>query len=154
MVVEKKKEQRKNKRGGEQGSGGRKRWQGVILGKLREWWASEKRKKEQHLSMFGLVQVQWFGFIPKRPKQPHPQRMYWWVMGHSSPHKYLPNMVDFTTELQQSFVYITLSQQTLGYPPTRLRVSEELLVVVGRWTPFERGSSRLDLPYKKQQWNK
>jgi hypothetical protein len=34
--------------------------------------------------MFGLVYVKWFGFIPKRPKQPHPQLVHWWVLGHSN----------------------------------------------------------------------
>jgi hypothetical protein len=33
--------------------------------------------------MFGLVQVKWFGFIPKRPRQSHPQPAYWGVLVHS-----------------------------------------------------------------------
>jgi hypothetical protein len=41
-----------------------------------------KRRKKTSTSMFGLVQVKWFGFIPK---QPHPQLVHWWVLGHSSP---------------------------------------------------------------------
>jgi hypothetical protein len=30
--------------------------------------------------MFGLLYVKWFGFIPKRPKQSHPQLVRWWVL--------------------------------------------------------------------------
>jgi hypothetical protein len=39
---------------------------------------NEKEKKKP-TSMFGLVQVKWFEFIPK---QPHPQLVHWWVLGH------------------------------------------------------------------------
>ncbi len=39
--------------------------------------------------MFDLVQVKWFGFIPKRPKQSHPQLVHWWVLVHSSHEKTL-----------------------------------------------------------------
>ncbi len=33
--------------------------------------------------MFGLGQVKWFVFIPKRPKQTHPQLVRCWVLVHS-----------------------------------------------------------------------
>ncbi len=39
--------------------------------------------------MFDLVQVKWFGFIPKRPKQSHPQLVHWWVLVHSGHEKAL-----------------------------------------------------------------
>jgi hypothetical protein len=47
-----------------------------------ERWASAKKRKPT--SMFGLVQVKWFGFISKQPNQLHPQLVHWWVLGHSS----------------------------------------------------------------------
>jgi hypothetical protein len=40
-----------------------------------------EKKKKKPTSMFGLVQVKWFEFILK---QPHPQLVHWWVLGHSS----------------------------------------------------------------------
>jgi hypothetical protein len=35
--------------------------------------------------MFGLFYVKWFGFIPKQPKQSHPQLVHLGVLVHSGP---------------------------------------------------------------------
>jgi hypothetical protein len=50
---------------------------------LRESWASEKKKKNPPQC---LVWVKWFEFIPKRPKQSHPQLMHW-LLVHSGQRK-------------------------------------------------------------------
>jgi hypothetical protein len=61
MMVGKKKqrEQKRRKRRN------RRKKRGGFFLNLRERWASEKKRKPT--SMFGLVQVKWFGFISKQP---------------------------------------------------------------------------------------
>ncbi len=58
--------------------------------------------------MFGLVQDKWFGFIAKQPKQPHPQLVHWWVLGHIS-------LFSIFFYIIFSFIFISFGQLLFFY---------------------------------------